>query len=191
MERILVPFAEARKQVRNADLLLWRPGTCSGRAIARSGRSEYSHAGMAAWWDDELLCLEMLQFRGGRPILLEDYLAEEEGTLDVYRALIPNRARLQAVAKMRRLISARYGWWPLLIVGLRHFPVARWVLPPLTDDKINGGPMFCSQACAASYRHAGYDPVPNLADRGTEPGDLARSRLFEYLFTPVLKGELT
>jgi hypothetical protein len=32
-------------------------------------------------------------------------------------------------------------------------------------------------------RAGGVDPVPNLADRLTEPADLARSPFFEYRFT--------
>ena len=34
-----------------------------------------------------------------------------------------------------------------------------------------------------AMRAGGVDPVPNLADRLTEPGDLARSAFYEYRFT--------
>jgi len=34
---------------------------------------------------------------------------------------------------------------------------------------------FCSEAVSRAWRLAGVDLVPNLADRYTEPGDLARS----------------
>jgi hypothetical protein len=35
----------------------------------------------------------------------------------------------------------------------------------------------------------GVDPVPHLADRLTEPADLARSPFYEYLFTLIEQEE--
>jgi hypothetical protein len=65
-------------------------------------------------------------------------------------------------------------------------PVVRWLVRPVTDDRANGAhPPFCSQAVAIACRAGGVDPVPNLADRLTEPGDLARSPFFRYRFTLV------
>jgi hypothetical protein len=52
------------------------------------------------------------------------------------------------------------------------------------DDAADGRPPFCSQACAYADRVGGaVDPVRNLADRLTEPSDLARSPFYAYLFT--------
>ena len=39
------------------------------------------------------------------------------------------------------------------------------------------------EAVSRACRRGGVDPVPNLADRLTEPGDLARSAFFGYRFT--------
>jgi len=75
----------------------------------------------------------------------------------------------------------------------RHWPLIRWLLPAPEEDmpiptvgRTPPGlpePMFCSQAVAWAYRVAGLDPTPNLPDRLTEPGDLARSPIFRYRFT--------
>ena len=56
---------------------------------------------------------------------------------------------------------------------------------PETDDKaVDSRPPFCSHACAMADRiGGGVDPVPHLADRLTEPADLARSPFYRYLFT--------
>ena len=53
------------------------------------------------------------------------------------------------------------------------------------DDAVSSRcPPFCSQACAMADRIAGgVDPAPYLADRLTEPADLARSPFYEYQFT--------
>ncbi len=45
-------------------------------------------------------------------------------------------------------------------------------------------PPFCSHACAMADRlGGGVDPVKHLADRLTEPADLARSPFYRYRFT--------
>jgi hypothetical protein len=57
--------------------------------------------------------------------------------------------------------------------------------PAKTDDALDGSLPFCSQAVARAYREGWRDLVPCLADRYTEPGDLARSALLQYQFTLV------
>jgi hypothetical protein len=61
----------------------------------------------------------------------------------------------------------------------------RWFVRPETDDRAcDARPPFCSHACAMADRiGGGVDPVPHLADRLTEPADLARSPLYEYRFS--------
>ena len=63
-------YAEARRQIRNADLLLFRRRDWLGRLIAVAGRSEYVHAAMAGWWKDRLMCVEMTSRRraGAAPL---------------------------------------------------------------------------------------------------------------------------
>jgi hypothetical protein len=84
---------------------------------------------------------------------------------------------------MIEITGRRYGWWSLLWVAMVHLPVVRLLVRPDTDDSANGSLPFCSQAVARACRAGGVDPVPNLADRLTEPGDLARSVFFRYRFT--------
>lgn len=188
----LVPYVCARGRIRDGDLLLYRRGRgLVHRLISGAGRSPYVHAAMAAWWGEDLMCLEMLQFRGGRAVCLSGEVARSPGRWDVYEADPGARHgldRAAAVRAMKRLAGTRYGWRDLARVGLRRLPLVRWLLAPVTDDRANGGPAaprFCSQAVAWACRAGGLDPVPNLPDRLTEPGDLARSNLFRYRFTLV------
>jgi hypothetical protein len=69
--------------------------------------------------------------------------------------------------------------------ALLHLPLVRWfVKPELDDNAIDRRPPFCSQACAMADRQGGgVDPVKDLADRLTEPADLARSPFYQYRFT--------
>jgi len=48
--RVVVPYAEARSLIRDADLLLFR----RRGLISIAGRGEHSHAAKAAWWGDDL-----------------------------------------------------------------------------------------------------------------------------------------
>ena len=55
----------------------------------------------------------------------------------------------------------------------------------MNDDDASTWPPFCSQAVSMADRQGGIDPVPNLADRLTEPADLSRSEFYEYRFTLI------
>jgi hypothetical protein len=181
---------EVADEIRDADLLLWRRGQgLVGRLIAACGRGIYSHAAMAAWIDGDLVSLETVQFRGARARRLADQVARHPGRIDLYRT---NAAYLwdfdpsAAVDRMRAFLGCDYGWWSLWRAGLWHLPFVRLFVRPELDDEANGSPVpFCSQAVSIAYRAGGVDPVPRLADRLTEPQDLARSLFFDYLCTLV------
>jgi len=66
-----------------------------------------------------------------------------------------------------------------------HLPWLRLVVRANTNDRnFSRRPPFCSQAVAMAERIGGrVDPVPQLADRLTEPADLARSPFYRYRFT--------
>ncbi|HOM17565.1 MAG TPA: hypothetical protein PLQ00_09565 [Thermoguttaceae bacterium] len=192
-----VPYSKARRWIRSGDLLLLRRGrSWTHRLIAAGGRSLYVHAAMAAWWNRDLMCLEMVQWRGGRAVCLSHQVALCPGRWDVYTLTPVGREsvdRTLAVRAMKRLTGTPYGWKALWRVICRHLPLVRWLVAPPTEDPevVSAGglppmptaPMFCSQAVAWAYRAAGVDPAANLPDRLTEPGDLARSPLFRYRFT--------
>jgi len=190
------PYAEARSEIADGDLLLYRPrrGFFS-RLIMVAGRSRYSHAAMAAWWNDRLMCLETREGHGGRAVLLSSQVQRHPGRWDVYRfrfgcsPLPPGRLitcfRQGAVSAMKDFTGVPYGWGAIFQVALVHLPLVRFFARPATRDDAPLGIPFCAGAVAAAYRAAGFDPVPNLADRATEPGDLARSAAFRYRFTLV------
>jgi hypothetical protein len=184
-----VTFRRALELVSSADILLWRPTAWWGRAIAVAGRGPYSHAAMAAWWDDTLMAMEMTAF-GGRAVTLESQVRRYPGRIDVYQAnpchRWPEWEPARAVACMRRFCGVPYGWRNLLGTALLHVPGVRFLVPAQTDDQADRGrPPFCSQAIAAAGRAAGVDPVQELADCQTEPADLARSPFYAYLFTLI------
>lgn len=192
-------YRDVRDSICDSDLLLFRrpKGRFSwiSRLITVGGRSQYSHAAKAIWWRaensdyDTLLCAEVREWHGGRAVTLSSQIEKFPGLIDVYK---PNSGDRWceydpdgAAAYMLRLAGQPYGYAAVLNAALLHLPPFCFcVSPTFNDDARDGQPEFCSEACASSDRiGGGVDPVPNLEDRLTEPGDLARSDFYQYQFT--------
>ncbi len=184
---VLRELRECRDEILESDLLLFR----RKGLISIAGRGNHSHAAKAAWWDGDLFCLEVREFYGGRAVRLESQVRKYPGRIDVFRTNPENRwtqyRREKAVEIMRHFAGCDYGYFNVLLAALTHLPVLRLFLTPDTKDArtLNRTrPPFCSEACALADRiGGGVDPVPHLADRFTEPADLARSVFYQYLFT--------
>ncbi len=184
---LLMRFDEAKPLVRDGDLLLFR----RHGLIAMAGRGYHSHAAKAAWWDDELFCLEVRELCGGRAVTLRSQVQQYPRRIDLFRSNPENRwpvyDRTRSTHFMQRLAGCPYGYRALLAAATLHLPLVRlMVKPEINDSAIHRRPPFCSQACAMADRlGGGVDPVPNLADRLTEPADLARSPFYQYACTLV------
>jgi len=181
----LVSYAKVRQEIHDSDLLLFR----SGGLIAKCGRGVHSHAAKAAWWGEDLFLLEVLQLAGARAVTLSSQVQRHPGRYDVYETnpggRWPNYDRAAAARFMRRLCGCEYGYRGLAAAALLHLPLVRCLLRAEVDDKAaDRRPPFCSQACVMADRiGGGVDPVEQLADRLTEPADLARSPFYRYRFT--------
>lgn len=213
-------FADAARLIQDADLLLFRraplslrsPSSIIGKAIATSGRSDYTHAAKAVWWrchsPSVLLCVEVREFYGGRAVTLESQVRENPGRIDVYspqaevvgdesrvagKDLLTTRhpspttrySRFGAAAYMLSFTGQRYGYRAIARAAKAYVPLIRWAFETDSDDaQCDSQAVFCSEAVSRADRlGGGVDPVPNLADRDTEPGDLARSDFYRYQFT--------
>jgi hypothetical protein len=181
-----MPYDKARKKIGDGDLLLFRARGLTWRLIAVAGRSEYTHASMAAWWHGRLMNVEMTS-GGGRAQRLSNLVRRWPGAIDVYQTNAMRKrkfSRQKAVEAMIGITGIDYGKWNLFQASLLHLPVIRCVVSPDMDDaETTRWPPFCSQAVSMACRKGGVDPVPNLADRLTEPADLSRSPFFAYRFT--------
>jgi hypothetical protein len=182
-----VTLAAAKPHIADGDLLLFR----RRGLISIAGRGEHSHAAKAACWGDDLFCLEVREWHGGRAVTLESQVQKFPARIDVYRTNPANRwpeyDRSRATQLMRRLAGCDYGYTAVLSAAMLHLPLIRMAVRANTEDcAIASRPPFCSQACAMTDRiGGGVDPVPHLADRLTEPADLARSPFYEYAFTLI------
>lgn len=180
-------LAAARKEAHDGDLLLFR----RRGLISIAGRGDHSHAAKAAWWGDDLFCLEVREWYGGRAVTLESQVRKYPGRIDLYRTnpddRWPEYDRARAITWMRRLAGCDYGYTAVLAAAMLHLPIVRLaVRAEVEDSAVDRRPPFCSQACVMADRvGGGVDPVPHLADRLTEPADLARSPFYQYACTLV------
>lgn len=180
-----VHYADVRSQIADGDLLLFR----RRGLISKAGRGMHSHAAKAAWWDGHLFCLEVREWFGGRAVTLSSQVQRHPGRIDVFAAnpgdRWPRYDRRQALVLMRRLAGCDYGYRHVLAASLLHLPLVRlWMQADTDDQAINSLPPFCSEAVSRAERlGGGVDPVLHLADRLTEPADLARSLFYRYRFT--------
>ncbi len=187
--RNLVCLSQYSSLIRDGDLLLFRGHGLVARLIGVAGRSEYTHAARAVWWGDLLFCCEVRELKGGRAVTLESQVRKCPGAIDVFETNPQHRwreyDRRGAVRYMRRLAGCDYGYVGVLKAALRHLPLCRCLVrPDMNDKRQTSQPPYCSQACAMADRLGGrVDPVPHLADRLTEPADLARSPFYRYRFT--------
>lgn len=186
-QREFVVYTEARGQIRDGDLLLFR----RRGLISAVGRGEHGHAAKAAWWERDAFCLEVRDWYGGRAVTLSSQVRRCPGRIDVFEVnpddRWPNYDRRGAVRFMRRLAGCDYGYAGVALAALLHLPVVRLLVRAGVDDAaVARRPPFCSHACAMADRlGGGVDPVPHLADALTEPSDLARSPFYRYRFTLV------
>jgi hypothetical protein len=187
--RCHVNLSDVAADIRDGDLLLFRGRGTIARMIGVAGRSDYTHAARAVWWGNDLFCCEVRELKGGRAVTLESQVRKFPSTIDVFEVNPSGRwreyDRRGAVRFIRRLAGCDYGYRGVFKAALRHLPVWRFLVKSDGDDKrVAHEPPFCSQACTMADRIGGnVDPVPHLADRLTEPADLARSSFYRYRFT--------
>ena len=188
MEIVEAKLSDVAYQIRPADLLLFRGHGLVSKLIKWAGRTEHSHAAKVDRFDSQLFVAEVREFIGGRLVTLASQVEKHPGCIDVFQANCANLTsfeREESARYMRQYAGCDYGYLSVLKASLLHLPLIRCLVTPDTNDAAASTyPPFCSEACSRADRAGGgYDPVHNLADHITEPGDLARSPFYQYMFT--------
>lgn len=110
------------------------------------------------------------------------------GTRQVISTVIPFDGKAVTNA-MRRLTGLPYGWKRIWEIAKRKLVFLRWyytgydISDDLAEANFKNVYPVCSTAVSACFSRIGYDLVPNRADEWTEPSDIARSALLNYMFT--------
>uniref|UniRef100_A0A6M3LFB9 Putative peptidase n=1 Tax=viral metagenome TaxID=1070528 RepID=A0A6M3LFB9_9ZZZZ len=206
---LYIPYEKARPLIQEGDVLLVRGNRWFSFFIKKFTQSPYSHVALASWHngnDKTESILEIVEFRlfiGGASRNLSRVVDKKHKLIDVYRPS-PHRCDLEyrpdngvlinettydgkAVTNtMRELTALPYS---ILKIGLfaRGYSFGLRFLSNLniiSDDTLRQSTSHvCSTSVAYSMNANGYDLVKNKADLRTEPGDLSKSPLLNYLFT--------
>lgn len=193
----LVPYTRAMAPINVGDLVLFRalPWSLDPRtwwrslvnhAIAWMGRTDYCHAGKIVLVHGEYFVAEMVEGCGGRLWPLKRYAQTRGGLLDVFRPDSHGYDGRGAVRQMIEFVGEPYGWGAIASAFALHLPFVRHLARTAPTLREQEGHPYCSAAVAmADEEGGGVDPVPELATRHTEPGDLARSHLYgrNYVLT--------
>ena len=216
MNRVDLPYQEARPLIKEGDILLFRGAGWVSYFISRAGESPYTHCAVASWINDNnggiLECVEFREGKGGRSVNLSIQVDNLPGQIDVYRpipsvthweynpisedpfSLIRQDLDARAVTNtMRKMTGLPYGWkriWWLFkhkAIVLRLFTDVEGLTADELEDIVYP---VCSTALAYCFNKNGYDLIHNKSDQWAEPADIARSARISYLFTLTKSSSL-
>ena len=172
-------YSAVRDEITTGDVLLFQGSSLLSKLIRWGSGSAYSHAGIAAWWDDRLLVFQATG-RGTEVLPVSSAVDAYDGQVDWYalrsdKKFSPEQTQRlinQAVTLLGRAY-ARSGllnlMWRMLWGRFRG----------RLDPKSCPDTLFCSQYVSYCYRAVDSDLVEGTDDGSTSPGDLAGSPLLE------------
>lgn len=187
-----VPYQPLRHVLLDGDVLLFQGTGPFARLIRWAGRTRYSHVALVVKSKrGRIMVAEAREGLVGsvRLVPLSNAL-KGSVAVDLYRVRDATADQLELVAaRAEELLGQAYGWATILRMATAHLPL--WLLRKLpvvgrllgrapawsdNDREPSAASMVCSEYVARCWREGGgVDLVPNLADRSTEPGDVARS----------------
>jgi len=177
MESRIVKYAQARDQIKNGDVLMYKGRGLISSVIRWVTRSPYSHAALATWWNQRLMVMEakgqgvivnptsrsILHYRGD----VEWFSCKKE---------ISEDDRLRMVTFAQEELGKSYGRWKAIILGLKILFIHDF---EKKDRLKREKKLFCSEYVAQIYNSIGLDLKKGRSDRFTKPGDIANSSLLE------------
>lgn len=194
--------------IEEGDVLLFRGGSFVSRVIQKLGGGLYSHCALASWNGPSkniLECIEFREWKGSRTTALRQQVAEFDGLIDVFR---PDRKCFNYKVKIerdgkitiseeekifngqlitddfRRLTGLPYGWTRIFAIAMRKLSFFRIYSSDIDIDDLGVDlAMVCSTSIAYLFRKHFVDLVRFKPDTVTEPSDLSRSPVLNYLFT--------
>jgi len=168
-------YGDARLQIKNGDVLMYRGRSLQSRLICLLTRSRYSHAGLAVWWNDRLVVMEAVG-RGVMVTPLSSNVRHYDGRVEWYtsREDIPDSERIMLVAFAQRELGKEYATWRAILLGLRIL-INRRVEE--RDKLRREQKLFCSYYVAQAYNAINRDLKRSFSDRFMSPGDIAASPL--------------
>jgi hypothetical protein len=183
-----VDYDETRSQIKNGDVLMYRGRSLESTIIRWVTGSNYSHAGLAAWWNGRLMVLEAV----GKGVVvspLSQNVRAYRGRVEWFTSVeeISENERLRLIEFAQQDLGKEYTLWRALILGIRVLFGRNME----TRDKLRREKrLFCSHYVAASYNAIGRDLKKRVSDRFMSPGDIASSPLLKRVGALLKKNRV-
>jgi hypothetical protein len=177
MDTKILKYEEVRHQIKNGDVLLFKGKNLGSWFVQMVTRSPYSHAGIAAWWNERLMVMEA-RGKGVSANPFSVSVAHSHGTVEWFTCVkdIYDEDRLKMVIFAQEELGKSYGRWKTIALGLKtlfsHDLDKR-------DRLRKEGKLFCSEYVARVYNFIGLDLMRQRSDRFMKPHDIADSPLLE------------
>jgi hypothetical protein len=177
-------YDDVRTGIRSGDVLMYRGRSLASRLIRLVTGSPYSHAGIAAWWNDRLMVMEAVG-RGVVVTPLSANVAGYHGSVEWFTSVVEIDAgtRERMVRFAQEELGKEYGRWNAIALGLRLL-FKKGV--EARDTLRRAQRLFCSHYVAQIYNAGGVDLQRGVSDRFMSPGDIARSPVLQRV--GALKG---
>lgn len=181
MELEKLRYDQIRSQIKDGDVLLYK-----GKGFIRSGfvatlvqivtRSEYSHAGIAVWWNKRLMVIEAV--RNGvivNPLSLS--LKRYQATVEWYSCneeIISDEKRREMILFAQEELGKSFAvflafWFMIKILFIGRFGES--------DRFQREKRYYCSEFVSNVYTCVGLDLKKERSDRYMSPDDIAHSHL--------------
>lgn len=166
-------YGEMRKQIQTGDVLLFSGTRLVSRLFRWGSHSKYSHAGLAAWWEDRLFVFEA-EATGIRIDRASMCVDRYEGGVDWFAPTVPvDRVKVHREALDQ--LGKPFGYTGLAKLAWVTLTKGRAV----GEDGVVPVAAFCSQYVSLCYRAGGIDLAPT-SDAETTPGQIAESKFLEF-----------
>lgn len=178
MKQKEIRYGGVRDDILNGDVLLYKGKGIISWLIKKITRSEYSHAGLAVWWNDRLMVMEAVG-KGVVVTPLSTNIENYHGDVDWYwcKETISDDARTRLVVCAQEELGKSFARCGMLFVAL-----CMVLKQPLNKDDsfYTSKRFFCSFFVARAYTSIGLDLRKGKSDGFTTPDDIHRSPLLVY-----------
>jgi hypothetical protein len=168
-----VNYDDIRSQIKNGDVLMYRGKSLQSRIIMFITRSNFSHAGIAAWWNNRLMVMEAVG-KGVVATPMSLSVGKYDGRVEWFTSAeeISDDERLQMIKFAQEELGKEYATWKATKLGLKIFFQHD---KEKRDQLRRERQLFCSYYVAQIYNSIGRDLKRGVSDRFMTPRDIADS----------------
>ena len=168
-----ISYQKCRNEIKDGDILMYKGNDITSKVIATFTKSDYSHAGIAVWWNKRLMVMEAVS-KGIIVTPLSANIKNYNGDVElyVYKDTISDEDRRKMIICAQDDLGKKYNMFGVIWMGIKILFKQKM---GHSDTYENPNQMFCSQYVAKIYNSIGIDLNIGLSDAYTCPDDIVKS----------------